>query len=198
MQLDAGGLVTTTLCDTEVTFNGNPAPILYARSDVVSAVVPLSIAQANVRVQVRYQGVLTAQNSVPVYAAVPGIYTLDSTGIGQAAVRHWPDYSVNGPSNPADRGSTIMVYMTSGGPTSPPGEAGAIVSGIEELQLPVRTEIGGVPAEVGFAGSAPGLIKGALQVNIQIPEEAPTGDAVSLVIWVANLRTQDGVTVALR
>ena len=198
MQLDASGAASTTLCDTEVTFNGNPAPILYARSDTVSAVVPLSLLQANVRVQVQYQGMLTAQSSVPVYPAVPGIYTLDSTGTGQAAVRHWPDYSVNGPSNPADRGSTIMVYMTSGGPTDPPGEAGAIVSGIEELQLPVRAEIGGVPAQVGFAGSAPGLIKGALQVNIQIPENAPTGDAVPLVIWVADFHTQDGITLAVR
>jgi uncharacterized protein (TIGR03437 family) len=91
-----------------------------------------------------------------------------------------------------------MVYMTSGGTTDPPGESGAIVSGIEELQLPVRAEIGGVPAQVDFAGSAPDLIKGALQVNIQIPENAPAGDAVPLVIWVANLRSQDGVTVAVR
>lgn len=197
MQVD-GGFVTTTLCDTEVTFNGNPAPILYARSDVVSAVAPLAISQANVRVQVKYRGVLTAQSSLPVYPAVPGIYTLDSSGTGQAAAQLWPDYSVNGPANPADRGSTIMVYMTAGGPTDPPGEAGAIVSQTETLQLPVRAEIGGVPADVGFVGSAPDLIKGALRVNIEVPENAPTGDAVSLVIWVANVRSQDGVTLAVK
>ena len=47
-------------------------------------------------------------------------------------------------------------------------------------------------------GSAPDLIKGALQLNIQVPEEAPIGEAVPLVIWVANVPTQEGVTVAVK
>lgn len=193
-----GGLASTTLCDTEVTFNGNPGPLVYARSDVTSAVVPLGIVQGNVRVQVRYRGVSTAQYSVAVWPAVPGIYTLDASGTGQAAVLLWPDYSVNGPANPADRGSWIIVYMTAGGPTDPAGKDGEIVSQLEALQLPVRAEIGGVTAQVSFAGSALGLVKGALQLNIRVPENAPIGDAVPLAIRVANVPAQDGVTVAVR
>jgi uncharacterized protein (TIGR03437 family) len=66
-----------------------------------------------------------------------------ASGRGQAAALHWPDYSVNGSANPASHTSTLMVYLTSGGPTNPPGEDSRIVSGIEHLQLPVRAEIGG-------------------------------------------------------
>ena len=198
MELIDGALVSDTLCDTQVTFNGNLAPLLYVRSDVVSAVAPLVLLQRNVRVQVSYRGVLSAQASVPVGLAAPGVYTLDSSGVGQAAALVSSDYSVNGPENPSPRGSTVIVYMTAGGPTDPPGGDGRIVSGIETLQLPVRAEIGGAPAQVSFAGSAPNLIKGAMQVNIRIPEEAPAGAAVPLVIWVANVRSQDGVTLAIR
>lgn len=196
--VDGGRFGSTTLCDTEVTFNGNPSPIVYARSDTVSAVVPLGIVQNHVRVQVSYRGIRSRQVNVPISGVVPGIYTLDSSGSGPAAARRWPDYSIVGPANPASRGDTIMVYMTSGGPTDPPGEDGQIVSQIETLQLPVRAEIGGVPAQVTFAGSAPELIKGAIQMNITVPKDAPTGDGVSLVVWVANVPSQEGVTLAVR
>ena len=105
---------------------------------------------------------------------------------------------MNGPANPASHGSSVMVYMTSGGATNPPGEDGQIVSQIEGLQLPVRVEVGGVPAPMDFAGSPLGLIKGALQVNIRIPEDAPSGNAVPLVIWVGGMRSQEGVTLAIQ
>ena len=192
------GFVERTLCDTEVTFNGNPAPILYTQADTVSAVVPLGLLQASARVQVRYRGVLTAQKSVRILPAVPGIFTLDASGTGQAAALLSHDYSVNRPENPADRNSTVLVYITGGGPTDPPGETGALVSQIETLDLPVRVEIDGLPAPVSYAGSAPGQVTGVVQLNVQIPGGASPGDAVPFAVWIANYPAQDGVTLAVR
>ena len=39
--------------------------------------------------------------------------------------------------------------------------------------------IGNTPASVTFSGLAPGFV-GLYQVNVQVPENAPTGDAVQV------------------
>jgi uncharacterized protein (TIGR03437 family) len=41
-------------------------------------------------------------------------------------------------------------------------------------------------------------VTGVLQVNITIPENAPTGDAVPLVVTVGGAESQPGVTIAIR
>ena len=62
------------------------------------------------------------------------------------------------------------------------------------VQLPVVT-IGGVPAELMFWGLAPGFA-GLYQVNIRVPEAAPTGDAVPLTITMPN-NLSDTVSIAI-
>jgi uncharacterized protein (TIGR03437 family) len=52
--------------------------------------------------------------------------------------------------------------------------------------------IGGVPAEVTFAGAAPGL-PGVTQINIRIPATAPTGAAVPLIVT----GVQSALTISL-
>jgi uncharacterized protein (TIGR03437 family) len=195
--VDGGSSISTKVCDTEVWFNEVLAPIVYTRSDQTSVVVPLAMeGRDNCWVVVRHRGLRSYEVNLSLTERVPGIYAAGSTGRGAAAALH-TDYTVVGADHPASRGSTVLVYMTSGGKTDPPGQDGSLVSGIEVLQLPVRAEIGGVPATVVFAGSAPTLIKGVLQVNVVIPENAPTGDAVPLVITVGGIPSQDGVTLAI-
>lgn len=48
-----------------------------------------------------------------------------------------------------------------------------------------------------FAGEAPGLIAGVMQVNITIPPNTPSGNA-ALSINVGGSNTQAGVTVAIK
>jgi len=45
--------------------------------------------------------------------------------------------------------------------------------------------IGEVNAPVIFAGQAPGLIAGATQLNIQVPQDAPAGATVPIAIYAA-------------
>lgn len=59
---------------------------------------------------------------------------------------------------------------------------------------PVVT-LGGVEAEVVFAGLAPGFV-GLYQVNVQIPETAPVGDTIELVVSV-NGMDSNTVTLAI-
>ncbi len=88
---------------------------------------------------------------------------------------------MNGLSSPAAKGSVVQVLMTGGGQTTPAGVDGQItsISATPPItsapQLGVTATVGGQPATVVFAGEAPGLVAGVLQVNVQIPANAPSG-----------------------
>ena len=84
-----------------------------------------------------------------------------------------------------------------GGPTVPPCEDAAIVKDARHLQLPMEASIGGW-RPVSYAGAAPSFVTGVTQFNILIPEAAPTGDAVELLIRVGGAQSQGGVTVAVK
>jgi uncharacterized protein (TIGR03437 family) len=90
------------------------------------------------------------------------------------------------------------MFATGGGQTTPPGLDGSIctVAG-STPQLPVRVQVGGIDAEVSYAGAAPGFVQGTLQVNFRIPANAPTGD-VPVILTVGNAASQSGLTVSIR
>jgi uncharacterized protein (TIGR03437 family) len=60
----------------------------------------------------------------------------------------------------------------------------------------VTVTIGGVAAEVRFAGGAPGQIAGVMQVNVVVP--VGLAGAVPVVLTVGGVGSQGGVTVAVR
>jgi uncharacterized protein (TIGR03437 family) len=64
--------------------------------------------------------------------------------------------------------------------------------------LPVSVTIGGLPAtDITYAGAAPGLVAGALQVNVRIPASVASGDQ-SVVLRIGNTISQSGLTVSIR
>jgi hypothetical protein len=114
-------------------------------------------------VQVFFQGSGSQIWSIPIAPAAPGMFTLDSTGAGPAAVLN-QDNSVNGPTQPAARGSVIQIFAT-GIPVR-----GAVTGSITPAAAPGSTDpvsvtIGGVTASILYAGPAPGEIAGLVQVN---------------------------------
>ena len=56
--------------------------------------------------------------------------------------------------------------------------------------------IGGVPASVSFSGLAPGYF-GLYQVNAQVPANAPTGNAVPVVLTIGGV-SSNTVTIAVQ
>src|SRR5581483_6246633 len=121
-------------------------------------------------------------------------------GFGQGSILN-QDFSYNGASIPAAKGSVVAVYMTGEGVTSPSSQDGVIApSNGTGLFKPVQTvtaTVGGVPATVQYYGSAPGILYGVMQVNVQIPDGAPSGNA-TLVINVGPTSTEANVTVAVK
>ena len=47
-------------------------------------------------------------------------------------------------------------------------------------------------------GSAPGIVYGVMQVNVEIPSNAPSGASVPIQIFVGSTPTQSEVTVAVQ
>ncbi|MDP2997593.1 MAG: hypothetical protein Q8N47_08895 [Bryobacterales bacterium] len=199
LRLDASGRVATELADTKVLFDGVPAPILYAYAAQVGFVVPYSVAgKRKVSVQLIYKGEESYPIEFNVADAYPGIFTMDSSGQGQAAMLN-QDGTLNGPANPAAKGSVVVFYATGGGQTDPPGVDGEITKDVlSRPRLPVGVWIRGQEAEVLYAGTAPGIVSGVMQVNIKLPMNIPSG-AVSVTMMARNWPpSQDGVTMAVR
>jgi uncharacterized protein (TIGR03437 family) len=133
---------------------------------------------------------------------MPGIFTQNSQGSGPGAILN-QDYSTNGPGNAAAKGSIVMVFMTGEGQTSPQGVTGRITtpSATPPLTpaplLPIGVLINGQPALYTFAGEAPGFAAGLMQLNVQIPPNAPSGN-LSITVSVGSNISQSGVTVSVR
>jgi uncharacterized protein (TIGR03437 family) len=59
--------------------------------------------------------------------------------------------------------------------------------------------IQGREAEVLYAGAAPGIVAGVMQVNIKLPMNIPSDNKVSVTMKVGNWPpSQEGVTMAVR
>jgi uncharacterized protein (TIGR03437 family) len=134
---------------------------------------------------------------LPAAAAAPAIFTLNATGSGPGAILN-QDYTVNSYSNPADPGSIVMVYGTGLGALIPLPIDGKIADAAADSALPVTASVAGVPATVMYAGAAPGLIAGVVQVNVQIPGVAASNPAAPISLSVGAAVSAPGVTVAIR
>jgi len=198
LELDSTGSVATSLSGTSVLFDGNLAPIVYASANQVSAVVPYSLSNSTTQVEVRYQGSASALFTMNVTAAAPGIFTSDGSGSGQATALN-QDGSINSSDNPASTGSVLVFYATGGGQTSPNGVDGSITSSdsLPQLVQPVAVTIGGQPAQVLYAGDAPGSVAGLLQINAQIPAGIAPGSSVPITLQVGGQTSPQSVTIAV-
>jgi uncharacterized protein (TIGR03437 family) len=185
---------------SQVLFDGTPAPVLYSSAGQVTAVAPYSLdGKLGTQVQVQNGNLLSDKVALPVTSSGPGIFSVDLSGSGQGAILNQDGVTVNSASKPADKGSIIVIYATGEGQTDPPGIDGKIATGpvYPRPVLPVSVNIGGLPAEVLYAGAAPSLVAGVLQVNARIPTGVPTGDA-SVEVMVGTAKSQSGITVAVK
>ncbi len=192
-------LVADSLEGLHVFFDGVPAPVLYASSRQVNTVVPFGVAgHASTQLQIEYLGVFSSPIVLPVALTAPGVFSLDASGKGAGAVLN-QNGTINSATNPAHRGDTVSIFVTGAGSTTPASLDGLL--GAAPLGMPnagVSVSIGGLPAHVSFAGAAPGLIAGALQINAQVPQSAPTGTSVPLQVSMGTSVSQTGITVAIQ
>ena len=178
-----------------VLIDGQSAEILYdGPAQLIFSVPPTAIPQSSASLQVLSGGNLLLSTPLQIVDASPALFTVSQSGTGQASVLN-QDYSYNGataPGVPAARGSILMVYGTGFGAAKPPGQ-----DGLSWLASEVSATIGGLPAEVTFAGLAPASTPGLQQINIRVPDDCPAGAAVPIRLQIGGHSTQPGVTIAV-
>jgi uncharacterized protein (TIGR03437 family) len=192
-----GDLVENMIEDTQVLIGGTASPILFASSSQINTVVPFGIAGTTTQVQVLYQGQPTASASVPIQPASPAVFSINGNGGGQGAILN-QNGTVNSQSNPASVGSVVAIYATGGGLTTPPSVDGLLTTApYPGLMLPVTVTIDGLPAQVVYAGAAPGLVAGVLQINAVVPAGVLDATFNQVVVTVGDYASPSAVTLTV-
>ena len=178
LQLNAAGMADTRLAGTRVLFGGVAAPVIYAQARQVSAVAPYGIGgQASVDVTVEYGGGTTNSVTVPVAPAAPGIFAVTNE-----------DGTANSADHPAAIGSQVTIWATGEGATDPAGTDGKPAADpLPKPLLQVAVNVG----DVTYAGGAPGLVAGVMQVNVRVARGGP------LTLRVGDYESQPGVTLSV-
>ncbi len=177
----------------QVLVNGTAAQILFAGATQINFVAPGAPGVVtSTTIQLLCNGASMETATVQTAQVDPAIFTQTGTGTGPGSIVN-QDGSLNGAGKPASPGGYISVYVTGFGTYNPSGP-----DGLQRLTYPVTAMIGGVAADVLYAGEAPTETSGLQQVNIQIPASAHVGPNVPIVLTVAGVSTQNGVTVAIQ
>ncbi len=191
-----GSVLSSNLGSTRVFFDGIPAPFIYALVGQSSVVVPYAVAgKQDTVMQYEYNGVRSNSVTIPVVPSAPGIFSLNQSGTGPGATLN-QDYSVNSAANPVAAGGAVQVFATGGGTIVGGATDGAVATGAGAQTLNVTATVGGLPARVLYAGPAPQLVNGVLQVNVEIPQGL--SGPQPLAINVDGRPSQPGITVAVR
>ncbi len=161
----------------QVLFDNVPATVFYAGSSQINALVPSTVTPGGTTaLNVLSFGAAAASATLNVAAAAPAIFTT-ANGTGQAAALDH-DGSANSDNNPESRGGILVLYLT--------GDGGRGIA----------VQIAGYPANVLYAGPAPGY-PGLTQVNLQTPVGFLPGGDLPVVVTAGATSTQAGVTVAI-
>jgi len=160
-----------SLTDVSITINGIPAPLLFVSPGQINAQAPVKLTPGAATVVVRTGNAASAAAMVQVQAAAPGIFT-SADGTNQAAALNDNDADdvPNSPNAPAPAGSSVSLFFTGQGPVNAELRDGTPVSASVPIPalLKISATVGGVPAEVTFAGLAPGYV-GVAQMNLKVP-----------------------------
>jgi uncharacterized protein (TIGR03437 family) len=169
-----------------VLVNGLPAPVVYSDANQINLVMPFAIAASRAAsIQVTTPAGTGTVAGLQVTAARPQIFPLL---VNQ-------DGTINTPANPAPRGSVVTFWGTGGGVM----DSGMVDGAVSRPQLGkpaarVAVALGRLSpsdqGEVTYAGAAPGMIAGVLQVNFRVPE-AHSGYgschySCQVVLWVGT------------
>jgi uncharacterized protein (TIGR03437 family) len=193
----------TTYQGVSVTVGGRPAPLFIVAnvngSEQINFQVPAELTAPNtVVVQLNNNG-STATMSVPIAVVQPGIFEYIPSGSSTpyaAIVKS--DGSVMGPSNPASRGSTVAMFLTGLGATTPflvTGQPGPIPPATTVYQ-PVVVGLNNTGVPASFSGIAPYFV-GLDQVNFMIPIDAPVGSGISFTVNIDGVSSQSS-TIAIQ
>ena len=194
-----------TLGETRITFDGTAAPLFLVSEGQIKAQVPFDLLPGEVSLQVHRGSQASEAQPLSVAAVSPGIFTVNRQGSGQGtvliantAILAAPTGTVAGrQARPANRLEFISIFCTGLGEVTNQPSSGepAAEDGLSTTLQTARATIGGVEVPVSFSGLI-GFV-GLYRVDVQIPAEAPSGDAVDVAITIGGV-TSNTVSIAVQ
>jgi beta-glucosidase len=178
----------TSLEGLSLAFGAVETPLFYVSGTQVNLQIPWEMAAPS---QPSLTATLAGQTSAPqtvnLAPFAPGIFSVNGQGAGPGAIQD-SSYQLITQSNPASVGITvILIYCTGLGPVTNQPQTGAAAPSnpLAVTKTKPSVTIGGAPADVLFYGLAPGSV-GEYQVNALVPANAPTGDAVPVILSIGG------------
>jgi uncharacterized protein (TIGR03437 family) len=191
-----GTKLPVELNGVQVTVNSEPAPVSFVSNSQINFLVPADIpAGANAQIQVTNNGLVSPAVAVMVRQMAPGFFiigTNTATGAGYVAATHangsliGPAAIING-ATPAQPGETIVLYGAGFGPASSPIPNGQVITSPLTLPAPPLIVIGGMPANVQFAGLTG---TGLYQFNVVVPRTVLSGSDDLVIALIDNTASQ--------
>jgi uncharacterized protein (TIGR03437 family) len=207
-QPDKHGGAPRELGGVQVLFDGQPAPVLYVQSRQINAVAPVElIGKTQTAINVVYRDITVGsiQASVSI-AGMPGIFRLQPNTSTQAFAFN-QDGTLNGPSNPAARGSIVSLLGTGFGLTDPACADGSLnPAGPVNLGAAWTASIYDTSSRfiaASSAAGAPGLLCGMVTISLPVPTTANPGDYLffprsDLYGGEAFIEGQAGATIVVK
>jgi uncharacterized protein (TIGR03437 family) len=200
----SGGTLPFTLGNASMTMNTALVPFFFVSPGQVNVQVPWGIGGATATIHHSVGNFTSPPVSVSLATVAPALFATNSRGTGQGSILiagtafiAAPDGAFPG-SRPAQHGEFIEIYCTGLGAVKSVVLTGAPAPGnppVETRATPT-VMIGGVSAEVTFSGLTPGAV-GLYQVDLKIPDTAPTGDAISVELAINGIKGNT-VTMAIQ
>jgi uncharacterized protein (TIGR03437 family) len=185
--------IPTTLGGVSVQINGKAAFVQYISPTQINVLAPADAGSGSVSVSVANAAGTSNSVSTTMQAVLPGLSVLSNY---VRAVRPADGAIINGTGTAengytttaaAKAGDVLSLYGTGFGPTSSSVATGVVFTGAYETTNPVTVTIGGLPAQVQWAGLVgPGLY----QINVTVPATSAGDQAV--LATVAGVSTQSG------
>jgi uncharacterized protein (TIGR03437 family) len=168
----------TMLSGTSVTIGGIQAPLYFVSATQINAQVPFELQQpygnGEKTLVVTTQAGASSAFPLSLQSDAPAIFTTTSNGQGSPLLIDSTFHLVGAPSS----GQTVILYATGLGPTNPPiatGAGGNAQEPFSRLPYLPTVIVGERPAEVTFAGMAPGFV-GVYQLNFVMPSQPLLSD----------------------
>jgi uncharacterized protein (TIGR03437 family) len=198
----------TSLGGATVFVNDRAAPIYYVSAGQINFLIPFGTSAGEAAVRVDRDGKRGNTVSVPVVLSSPRLLSLGIGTYANAQInggRTFPIPVTAGlDSRPATVGDVITFYAFGLGATTPAAADGvgasssplALVPGFRIFFGPGNLPRTGVAVVPDFVGLTPGLV-GLYQINAVVPEDAPRGDNV-IVVLDSGITQSNRVSVAIK
>lgn len=186
----------TTINGVSATVNGESAYVEFVSASQLNILLPPDVAPGPVKIQTFNNGLESQSVTATVQAVGPAFFMF--AGNKYVAAEHANGSLTAGTvtgltTTPAKAGETISVFANGFGPTQAAIPNGQLITSTLVLSPTPTVTIGGVQAQVTFAGL---VGTGLYQLNVVIPNGLTAGDN-AIIATVGGVQTQPNAFVSI-